>query len=281
MKTKNKILIVKICALLIWAFAIIFPSIFKNMQTINYVDINLNEEMSEGDYFQFNVEFSDYVAEGDVTIEFYDADKNSVYLVTLPFESRNSKVAVISIDKESVPVEAERYDFIEANVQTPMAKTVNNIMYPLSIAMVVVVVFALRIRYREDYFGDDVVEIYSGVLNHTVKVNNGVVFRDKYLITMKMTTLTVDVNDTTAMNVTFRANNRIEVFVINKQDTNYVNKKVSEEFVESQTVKTEEISQESEPVQSEMIQTEKVEDTEKMQDEIEVSESQNKDEETK
>lgn len=205
MKKRNIILAVKVFSVVLWLFTLFFPTIYASSEKVEYVDIN----QIQGTY-KFEVEFTKPVKEGNIKIGFYDENKKLVIENDYHFEDNNSKIVVADLSDKNFNNVAS-YDFESANVVTVDADKIDSIMYPVSIIFLILMFIVCRVRIKEYEVDGKHVEIYAGVVNHTVKIDEIVVHAEKYFLTSKKTMLKVPVSETHEMEIVFRSNNKIEV----------------------------------------------------------------------
>lgn len=218
MKKKYIINALKIIIVILWLAVLFTPTIFVNTQDVKSLDFawSLSSDESEG-YDYFDVEFSHEVIEGEITVGYYNLDFELDHTVTVSFEQEASKVVTIAVPLEGIPEDAIIPDFESASVLTKQADLINKIMYPIAIVIAVALFFVLRLNVKEFESEDRKVEIYSGLVNHHVKVDGIKVYAERYLFTRQKTTLEVPLSERLSMKVVFRANNKIETYPISKQ----------------------------------------------------------------
>ena len=147
MNKKTKILIVKIVAVAIWLVALLFPTIYPLTEKVEMKDFNqvIDPNQNSTTYY-FEVEFSEVVVEGDITMGFYDEDGKLLFTETATFEDNKSKVARIAVQSEEFVEQYDEladYNFESATVTTKTANLISKVMYPAAIVLAVVLVFVL------------------------------------------------------------------------------------------------------------------------------------------
>lgn len=222
MKKKSKILIIKVIAVAVWLVTLLFPTIYAEVKPTKYVDSYvvsadyISEESNEI-MAVFAVEFSQKVTEGTFKFSFKESENGAVvFSREMEFDDNNSKIVKVIITSEKFDTMAEVYYDIEYEVVPKIAGILDKVMYPIAIAIAIVLVFVLRIQYKEYEVDGKLIQIYAGVLNHTVYVDNIQAYSEKYLFTNKKTMLTIPVSNEHEMNIVFRANNRIETMTRNR-----------------------------------------------------------------
>lgn len=220
MKKKTGILVVKIVAVAIWLLALLAPTIYSSIEKIEMVDFNITTDIYPNvKTYEFVVDFDKEVVEGEITMGFYDGEGRLLFEETATFEKNDSKTATVLItsDKFISNYDAlEEYRFEGAEVTTKTVNLLNTVMYPVAIALAVALIFVLRIQYKEYEVDGKLIQIYAGVLHHTVYVDNIQAYGEKYLFTNKKTMLTIPVSDVHEMQIVFRANNKIEAMTANR-----------------------------------------------------------------
>lgn len=220
MNKSKGVLIVKIIAVVVWFVSLFFPTIYKEIEKVEMKDFNqIAHEGQTATKYYFEVEFTKEVESGSITMGFYDEEGQLLFSQSVPFENNKSNKVVISVESENFETFAESlvdYKFDGATITTKSASTVEKVMYPASIMLAVVLVFVLRIRYKEYEVEGKNVQIYAGILNHTVYVDNIQAYSERYLLTNKKTVLAVPLSETQEMEIIFRANNRIETMTRNR-----------------------------------------------------------------
>lgn len=213
MTKKALILIMKIAMIALWVVALFFPNIYAKTEGIEIVDynqVNLEQSTSTKNYFE--VTFTHEVVDGVITMGFSESANGSYeFTVAVPFENNKGKSVVIEVSStEFAEMESIYYTAASAKVTTKTVDLLDKVMYPVAIALAVILIFVLRIRYKEYVVEGKKVQIYAGVLNHTVYVDNIQAYGERYLFTNKKRTLSVPLSDKIEMEITFRANNKIE-----------------------------------------------------------------------
>lgn len=213
MKKKTLILAMKIVAVVLWAVTLFFPQIYANVEKVEVVDYNQTrlEETTATKLF-FDVEFSKDVVKGKVQMSFADAQDGVVDLVVeVPFSGNDDNVVSIEISSDSLAEFEEVYYVVSnATVTTTTVNLLDKVMYPVAIVLAILLIFILRIQYKEYVVEGKTVQVYAGILNHIVYVDNIQAYGERYLFTNKKRMLTVPLSDKVEMDITFRANNKIE-----------------------------------------------------------------------
>lgn len=220
MNKSRGVLIVKIIAIVVWLLSLLSPTIFTEIEKVEMKDFNQIEhiEQTETTYY-FEIEFTKEIESGTITMGFYDEEGHLLFAQSVPFENNKSNKVVIAVENEKFVEFRETladYKFEYANITTKTASIIEKVMYPVSIVLAVALVFVLRIRYKEYEVEGKKVQIYAGIVNHTIYVDNIQAYSERYLLTNKKTTLAVPLSETQEMEIIFRANNRIETMVRNR-----------------------------------------------------------------
>lgn len=220
MNKKTTILVIKIVAVLIWLAALLAPSVYSSTEKIEMVDFNIQTDIYPNvKTYEFVVEFDKEVVEGEITMGFYDESGKLLFKETGTFKKNDSKTATVLITSDKFVSEYDalaEYKFEGAEVTTKTANLLNTVMYPVAIVLAVALVFVLRLQYKEYEVDGKLIQIYAGVLQHTVYVDNIQAYGEKYLFTNKKTMLTIPVSNEHEMQIVFRANNRIEAMTQNR-----------------------------------------------------------------
>lgn len=273
MKKKTLVLAIKIVTVLLWVIALFFPNIYAETEKIEVVDYTqTNLEQTTATKMYFDVEFSKDVVKGNITMAFADSqDGNIDFAVEIPFSGNKTNVVRIEVSSDKfMQLEDIYYTVSKAKVTTTAVNVLNKVMYPVAMALAVFLIFVLRIQYKEYVVEGKKVQVYAGVLKHTVYVDNIQAYGERYLFTNKKRTLSVPLSDKIEMEVTFRANNKIETISRNRpiiENGDVVEPVVSEEGIVGSLEAAEErikpASEESKIVggleNADMVQTEKTE----------------------
>ena len=235
MKKKTLILGIKIFAIVLWIIALFVPNIyeeFENVEVVDYYQTNLEETTKTTMYF--DVEFSKDVYKGHIALGFSETEDGEYDLeIAVPFTNHEGNIVRIEISSEEFEEFDEiYYTYVGSIITTTTVNMLNKIMYPVAIALAVLLIFILRIQYKEYVVEGKTVQIYAGIANHMVYVDNIQAYSEKYLFTNKKRMLTIPLSDKVEMDITFRANNKIETVSRNRpviENGNIVEPVVSEE----------------------------------------------------
>ena len=233
MKKKIWLLTVKIVAILIWAFMFFIPDIYERIENVELVGYREIEEESTATYKSLELEFSKSVLYGHVLINFYDENDKVVYGEIILFKDSTSKYAEIEVDNENI-IGSIRYEIKEAYATTSTELKVDKISMMLAATMFVVVIAVIRIDYEEKVVDGKTVAVYSGLINHRVKIDGANIFSEKWFTLFKGREVLLEVNEKTDINVMFSLMNKIDFEVVDKpmEETVKESKEPQEEKVE-------------------------------------------------
>lgn len=215
---KNKILlwVVKITAILLWMLTLFIPDIFEKIENVHVVGYKeIKQEESTPTFKTLEVEFSKKVLYGHIFIECYDENGKVLYGPVILFKDGDSQFAEVEIEYEKL-YDCVGYRIKEAHMKTQKELMVDKISILLAVSMFFVVIAIIRIDYEEKVVAGKTVKVYSGLLNHRVKIEDEKVFAEKWFTIFRGKEVLLEVNKETDINIVFSAMNKISFEEIEK-----------------------------------------------------------------
>ena len=216
MKKKIWLWTVKIAAAFLWVISLFIPDIYLMIHgEETFVIKEIETEQSSDTVKIFAVEFSEDVIYGHIDVILYDENNKRVYANTGYFSDEYSRFIEIKFESKKLS-QAVRFE-----TEFPYAKSVNErkvdiISSIVATVMFVLVLVAIRIDYEEKVVDGKTVAVYSGLINHRVKIDGANIFSEKWFTLFKGREVLLEVNEKTDINVMFSLMNKIDFEVVDK-----------------------------------------------------------------
>ncbi len=206
MNKKNKLLIYKVLAVVVWIALLLTPTIYANTREILILNDSMNYNYG---LYQLVVECSEEIVEGSITIEFFDENEVLVDKLVVDFEDNEGSTVILYLNPVS---SASRYIITNMDVVTPMIENVRIIMYIASVVYMIFMTAVLRMKVCEKVIDDKTIEIYAGLKIHTISVDGKVLAEKNKFMTFKPVDLTCNLDENTKIIAQIDARRKISVF---------------------------------------------------------------------
>ena len=211
MTNEKKLKTVKILAIVVWIILLMVPTFYGASDVVTLVDDRQTVNY-ETDTYEFEIYCDKEIVSGEVTIGFYDINNQLVSTTTIPFEKNEGKMVKVSVPTSSVSNVVENYKIETMEVKSVSLKKLESILYPVAVVYAVLLACVLRINVASVELKGKKIDVYAGVVKHTIKVDGEVAETVKKAFFLKPIILTTVLVDGTVVVSEIQANHRITVY---------------------------------------------------------------------